>query len=183
MKLYFIRHGQTDWNIDGKIQGRTDVELNEEGIAQAEKLKNIVKDYNIDLIISSPLARARKTANIIRDEINCDIIFDEALIERDFGVFEGLTSVEIEEEESKYGKFNNYYLNVERLGVEPIKTLCDRVWTFIEGVKRKYYDKNILIVTHGGVMRGVEGYFNGINEDGDMLNPNIGNCQIRIYDV
>ena len=62
MRLLLTRHGQTDWNVQGKAQGRTDTELNSTGIEQAKRLAEKIKNYNIDIIISSPLKRARKTA-------------------------------------------------------------------------------------------------------------------------
>ena len=67
MKIYVIRHGQTDWNVAGKCQGRTDIELNETGIEQAKQAKEQLKNYNIDQIICSPLKRTRKTAEIINE--------------------------------------------------------------------------------------------------------------------
>ena len=85
MKLYVIRRGQTDWNVAGKCQGRTDIELNSTGIEQAKKAKTQLKDYKIDLIICSPLKRARKTAEIINEAIDCKIISDERIIERNCG--------------------------------------------------------------------------------------------------
>ena len=89
MKFYIIRHGQTNWNKEGRIQGKTDIELNEEGIKQAEEAKRILKDYPIDMIVSSTLKRARKTAEIINEAKNVPIMFDKALEERGFGDFEG----------------------------------------------------------------------------------------------
>lgn len=65
MKLFLTRHGQTDWNIAQKIQGRTDIELNATGIRQAENTREKLLDETIDLIISSPLKRTKKTAEII----------------------------------------------------------------------------------------------------------------------
>ena len=65
MKIYVMRHGQTDWNLAGKAQGRTDIELNDTGIEQAKQTKKQIDNYKIDLIICSPLKRARKTAEII----------------------------------------------------------------------------------------------------------------------
>ena len=82
MKLYVIRHGQTDWNVAGKCQGMTDIELNSTGIKQAEQARNEITNYKIDLIICSPLKRARKTAEIINEVTNCKIISDERIIER-----------------------------------------------------------------------------------------------------
>ena len=76
MKLYVMRHGQTDWNVAGKIQGSTDIELNETGIKQAEATKEKLLGENIDVIISSPLKRARKTAEIIASGRDIPLIFD-----------------------------------------------------------------------------------------------------------
>ena len=91
MKIYVMRHGQTDWNLAGKAQGRTDIELNDTGIEQAKQAKKQIDNYKIDLIICSPLKRARKTAEIINEAINCQIISDERIIERGFGNIEGKT--------------------------------------------------------------------------------------------
>ena len=89
MKLLLTRHGQTDWNVMGKVQGITDIELNETGIKQAEETREKLLNENIDEIISSPLKRAKKTAEIIGSERNIPIIIDEAIIERRYGKFEG----------------------------------------------------------------------------------------------
>ena len=101
MKFYVVRHGQTDWNAKGRIQGKTDIELNEIGIEQARQLKALIKDYNIDLIISSPLKRARKTAEIINETVKCNIIFEDSLKERGYGIFEGMIRKEINDELKK----------------------------------------------------------------------------------
>ena len=68
MKIYVIRHGQTDWNVAGKCQGRTDIELNETGIEQAKQAKEQLKNYNIDQIICSPLKRTRKIDIYVPDD-------------------------------------------------------------------------------------------------------------------
>lgn len=89
MKIYVTRHGQTDWNVQGKTQERADIELNEVGIKQAKQTKEELKNIDIDLIICSPLKRAKKTAEIINEGRNIPIIFDDQIIERNFGEFEG----------------------------------------------------------------------------------------------
>ena len=148
MKLYVIRHGQTDWNVAGKCQGRTDIELNSTGIEQAKKAKTQLKDYKIDLIICSPLKRARKTAEIINEAIDCK---------------------------------NNYNLNWNKLKVETIQNVCNRVWNLLDEIQEKYKDKNILLVTHGGTCRAINAYFNGISEEGIVVSAKIKNCEIREY--
>ena len=96
MKILLTRHGQTDWNVQRRIQGKTDIELNNIGIMQAEETRKKLLNYNIDYIISSPLKRAKKTAEIIGKDRNIPIIFDERIEERAFGEFEGKTSKEMD---------------------------------------------------------------------------------------
>ena len=182
MKLYVIRHGQTDWNVAGKCQGRTDIELNSTGIEQAKKAKTQLKDYKIDLIICSPLKRARKTAEIINEAIDCKIISDERIIERNCGNIEGTTKEEwpsIVNEDIDI--INNYNLNWNKLKVEPIQNVCKRVWNLLDEIQEKYKDKNILLVTHGGTCRAINAYFNGISEEGIVVSAKIKNCEIREY--
>lgn len=183
MKFYIIRHGQTNWNKEGRIQGKIDIELNEEGIKQAEEAKRILKDYPIDMIVSSTLKRARKTAEIINEAKNVPIIFKEALEERGLGEFEGKTQQEFQDEIWNSEILANYSLNKEYKGVETIRSLCDRVWGLIEELKKKYVDKNILLVTHGGVTRAINGYFNGANEKGILEDLNLHNCEIRTFEI
>ena len=82
MRIYVTRHGQTEWNALGKLQGRKDIELNEVGREQAVKVRNKLKNEKIDIIISSTLKRAKETAKIINKEFNVDIIEDIRLIEK-----------------------------------------------------------------------------------------------------
>ena len=183
MKFYIIRHGQTNWNKEGRIQGKTDIELNEEGIKQAEEAKRILKDYPIDMIVSSTLKRARKTAEIINEAKNVPIMFDKALEERGFGDFEGKIRKEIHDEILDSEILANYNVNKQYKGVETIRSLCDRVWGLIEELKKDYTEKNILLVTHGGVTRAINGYFNGANENGILEDLNLHNCEIRTFEI
>ena len=82
MKIYVTRHGQTDWNVQGKTQGRADIELNEVGIKQAKQTKEELKNIDIDLIICSPLKRAKKTAEIINEGLLIVICFFNHVITR-----------------------------------------------------------------------------------------------------
>ena len=181
MKFYVVRHGQTNWNLAGKIQGKTDIELNQNGIEQANKLKEEIKKYKIDLIVSSPLKRAKRTAEIINESSQCKIVFDKALEERGFGIFEGKIRKEIQDEVLNSHVLDNYYLNTKYGEVEPIKETCERVWGLLNKLKENYQDKNILLVTHGGTIRVINGYFEGINCDGIIENPGLNNCEIREY--
>ena len=183
MKLYIMRHGQTDWNKKGKIQGKTDIELNEEGIEQAKKAREFLENYPIDMIVASPLKRARKTAEIINETRKVPIMFDKALEERGFGHFEGKIRKEIHDEILNSEILDNYSLNKEYKGVETIQELCDRVWGLLNELKEEYADKNILLVTHGGVTRAISGYFNGANDKGILEDLDLQNCEIRTYEI
>ncbi len=183
MKFYIIRHGQTNWNKEGRVQGKTDIELNEKGIEQAKEAGEILKNYPIDIIISSPLKRAKKTAEIISETKKVPIIYNKALEERGFGEFEGKTKEEINDENWFSNILDNYNLNKQYKGVETIQDLCNRVWKLMDELKENYTGKNILLVTHGGVTRAINGYFNGANEEGVMKGLVLKNCEIRTFEV
>ena len=89
MEILLTRHGQTEWNLLKKVQGKADIELNEKGIQQAEETRDFLKNEKIDLILCSPLKRALQTAEIINQGRNIRMIIDERVSERDFGEFEG----------------------------------------------------------------------------------------------
>ena len=88
--FYFLRHGQTDWNVAGRFQGHTDVPLNAVGLAQAHEAAKLLAASRIDLIAASPLTRARTTAEIVARHLGKPLHFDDELKERHFGAFEGL---------------------------------------------------------------------------------------------
>lgn len=89
MKLYVTRHGQTQWNQDNLICGVSDIELNENGIQQARQLASSLKEYSINEIYSSPLIRARTTAEIVSKELQIPVMIDQRLFEQDYGIYEG----------------------------------------------------------------------------------------------
>lgn len=99
-EIIFFRHGETDWNKAGVIQGRTDIYLNINGIVQADKLADSLIEENIDFIISSPMKRAKTTGKIVADTLKLHHSFEthSALVERDFGVIEGRKIHEVLEE-------------------------------------------------------------------------------------
>ena len=175
MKIYAIRHGETDWNKSKRIQGSTDIELNEKGIEQANKMKEMLKDIKFDICISSPLKRARKTAEIITDG-KCSINIDEALIERGFGNYEGQIS-----SEAKLDIFKlwNYKENCNENGIEPLKSLLERSDSFLKKFKEDYKScSNVLIVSHGGFIKGLYYSLNGYDENTDFLSFHLGNCEV-----
>ncbi|HHU55556.1 MAG TPA: histidine phosphatase family protein [Acholeplasmataceae bacterium] len=147
--ICLVRHGETEWNNERRIQGIINNKLNENGKKQARMLGNYLKshDNNWDVIISSPLDRAYETAEIIKDELkfNDDIIIDQNLIERNFGKAEGLKITEI------FDKIVSD--NVE--GLEKSVDLQNRVYDAILNIAKKYFGKKVLIVTHSHVIKGL----------------------------
>lgn len=176
MEILLTRHGQTQWNVLGKVQGKADIELNENGILQAEETGEILKNENIDLIICSPLKRAKQTAEIINKNRNVPIIYDEDIIERDFGEFEGVNKKDFD-----FEGYWSYKQNKQYQKAENIRVFFARVYKFLDKIKVEYNDKRILIVAHGGISIPVNCYFNGIPENDELLKLAIGNCAIAKY--
>lgn len=90
MKVYWVRHGQTDWNIEGRLQGQTDTVLAPAGRADAQVMAMELGGKKIERLFSSPLQRTMQTAEILNQELNCEIVRDARLIERDFMTFSGM---------------------------------------------------------------------------------------------
>ena len=176
MEILLTRHGQTQWNVLGKVQGKADIELNENGILQAEETGEILKNENIDLIICSPLKRAKQTAEIINKNRNVPIIYDEDIIERDFGEFEGVNKKDFD-----FEGYWSYKQNKQYQKAENIRVFFARVYKFLDKIKVEYNDKRILIVAHVGISIPVNCYFNGIPENDELLKLAIGNCAIAKY--
>lgn len=177
MKLYVIRHGRTKCNDEHKYNGKLDEDINETGIEQAKKASEEVKNLDIDLIICSPLLRTRHTCELVN--INkVPVIYDKRLEERDCGK---LTNVELGD--FYYTDYWNYYSKNKVEGLETIPDLFKRVKEFLDEIKEKYKDKNILLVTHGGVARGVYFYFNDIPKDGMIQKFGSSNCGIKEYEL
>lgn len=179
MKLLLTRHGQTDWNVLGKIQGMTDTQLNETGIKQAQNTREKLLNEKIDLIITSPLKRAKKTAEIIGEAREIPLIEDNGIIERCFGKFEGKTAKEF-----NFDEIWNYKLNKQYDDVESVGTLFNRVQAFLERIKIDYRDKTVLIVTHGGVAVPIRATLEGIPEGMEVLRGlGLDNCEIKEYNL
>ena len=155
MNLYVVRHGQTEANVNHLFNGRNERDLTEFGIEQANSLANRMKTISKDLIFSSPLKRARHTASILNIN-NIEIISDDRLIERDYGKFT-LKSVDlIKDRRNKLFDLENNEIKE----IESYKSIYDRVGNFIEEIKEKYADKNILVVTHGDVVIAIKEFLN-----------------------
>lgn len=127
--IYLVRHGQTDWNIENKTQGNTDIPLNYNGKKQAWIASNIMKNFKIDRIYSSDLSRAKETAEIINKNFNLDIILDRRLREINYGDLEGINRDNLSQE--KWDIFNN---NPKQLHAEAISDVYKRIKNFFESI-------------------------------------------------
>ena len=177
MILYAVRHGQTNKNIYGLVQGQTEADLNEYGIKEAEKLQPLVKSLDIDVVISSPLRRAKDTAKIITNN-ELPINIDDRLIERDWGMCEGANIDEVDTVNCW-----NFYLNSDANGIEKVQDLLKRISEFIEDIKVKYKDKKVLVVTHSAILRAIHYCLHPIPEDGDMSKLELPNLRIIEYEL
>lgn len=169
--IYIVRHGQTDYNLEGRYAGRIDVELNEKGIEQANIIKEALKNIHFDMVFSSPLKRALTTASIIT---NNEIIVDNRIIERSNGKLEGKLKTEINDDID----FNDP--NLTKYNIENINDFRNRIYNFFDEIT-KYKDKNILVVTHAGVGIYARCYFEGEPINNDYSKYKIKNCEVIKY--
>lgn len=177
MKIYLIRHGQTDWNLAKRVQGRTDNPLNETGIRQAEQLKEKLQAYSFDICYASPLKRALQTAEIIVNN-RVPIILDDNLEERDFGNLEG------EVLESWDKEVFDRKLNSGRYGMEPIKNVLTRSKKVLERIKNENTpDSNVLIVAHDILLKTMHFNIIGYDDDTDFSTFHFENGAISEYDI
>ena len=155
MKLYIIRHGQTDWNRARLLQGRTDIPLNEWGRRVAQLTREGLKEVAFDVAFTSPLIRARKTAELILEDKNIPIIDDDRLIEVNFGSYEG-KSFQLDDEnlQNFFSKPEAYY-SVD--GSESIESVIERTGKFLSELykKQEYQNSTILVSTHGAALCGL----------------------------
>ena len=177
MNLYVVRHGQTIWNLENRVQGITDIPLTEQGIKDAEELKELVKSLNIDVVISSSLSRARETAKILVD-FKLPINTDDRIKERDWGMNEGAKIDEVDRWDCW-----DVILNTKVQNIESLQDFMYRVSSFIEEIKIKYKDKNVLVVTHSAVIRVIHYMLGNIPEDGNLSRINIPNLRILEYKI
>lgn len=184
MELFLVRHGLTDWNLQTKVQGRKDIELNAGGIKQAKLLSEKLKNIHFDFVFSSPLKRAFKTAQIVCSNKNVEIQKIELLTEIDFGKMEGLKKEEWENQDSpqKYF-FSNPQKYIPAENGETFDELCNRtkkfVIEFIEPYKNS--DKKILIVSHGAALSSLTCYLENREIKDFWCNGLKGNCEEVIY--
>lgn len=159
MKIYFVRHGETDWNKDRKIQGQVNIALNEFGRHLARETAKGLKDIPFDVCFTSPLDRAKETAKIILEGREVPIIEDERIIEMGFGSYEGgCCSGEgwnVPESFQKFFDDPEHFVPGE--GGETFLEVKERTGNFLNWLydQEAYKDSNVLITTHGAALAGL----------------------------
>lgn len=177
MAVYFVRHGQTDWNVDHKIQGSVDTELNQTGIQQANEMRDKLAGMNFAAIYTSPLQRAKNTAKIIA-QAHKDVPLIEApeIAERNFGTYEGMSNGP---GDNYYGLFD-YSMHVEAIDGESLEDLAARVYPFLETVRKNHKERDVLIVAHQGIGLIIREYYRGRPKSGNLMElSRLGNGEVE----
>ena len=177
MKLFLVRHGRTEWNINKLIQGRVDTSLCEIGIKDAKRNAKQLKNVVFDVCYCSPLKRARETADIIINN-KCDIIINDLITERDVGRLEGTTV-----NSSKAKKFWDLDVELAEDGVESSRKLLERTKDFLELLKNKYKDETILIVSHSGTIKALHYNIVGYDDNTDFSEFYCKHEDVLEYDI
>ena len=160
MKMYIIRHGQTPWNARKCLQGRSDVDLNENGIYLAELTGKALRDVTFDMAFTSPLIRAKHTAQCILAGREVPIIEDERLIEISFVIYEGCCYAEENRQVPQQWIENFFHAPQDYVaapGGESLDDVEKRTRDFMEDIcsRKELQDKTILVSTHGCALRGL----------------------------
>lgn len=179
-KIYITRHGESQWNVECKVQGVTDTPLTQKGIEQAYELAKKIKEekFPIDIILHSPLSRAADTARIIAEENNLPMFLEPKLIEQNFGDFEG----------HEWAKHPGVFHEAKKQfacdwnGGESMLRLSQRIYNLIDEIKARTAaeNKTFLLVTHGGIARMIHSYFYSETNE-EFSSTNIANCEVKEY--
>lgn len=164
MEIYIVRHGETVWNVEKKMQGKSDIELNEKGRELAGRLGEALENVHFDRIYASPLIRAYETACLIRGHRNIPIIRDERLIEIGFGELEGSVFTDWLKTDCAYRFFfTNPDKYVPAEGGETLQSVKDRTQEFLREVIEPLHKdtERIMIVAHGCVNKGLMCHIEG----------------------
>ena len=190
--IYLIRHGQTDQNVAWRIQGQRDFPLNETGIRQAEAARDALKELGIsfDKVISSPLSRAVRTAEIVTGADGAEasgaseIILDDRLKEMDYGPYEGADLKNLPEALKEF--FSDFNRNPAPEGVEQLPDLVKRLGGFLEAIKPDIMEmkpgENVLLSTHAIALKAALEYLTP-GSDGAYWSKYLPNCGMYAFDL
>lgn len=183
MKIWVTRHGQTEYNRQHLMQGRTNAPLNETGLQQARAMRGKVgSSVRFDAVYASPLDRAVTTASIIGGVDRSQIVTDERIIEVDFGKYELHRYDLLGPAMTLYWMFPEVF--PAPATVETVDSMVERSHSFLRDLEEKGYQEgwdNVLVACHGGIMRALCGYLDD-RKNGIMWRPKPHNCEVRIFE-
>ena len=189
MRLYFLRHGETDWNVKRLVQGSTDIPLNEYGRYLARETAKGFKDVPIDVVYTSPLVRAKETAQLVLTDQNPVYIDEPRIREMGFGKYEGMC-ISGPEKSPKSPEFNKFFDDTVNFvpveGGETMKELMDRTGDFLQELyeNEELEKKNVLISTHGVTMTALLNHIkNNLSVECFWCEEVPPNCGVTIVEV
>jgi len=187
--LVVIRHGETQWNREGRIQGHLDSALTPEGVEQAEACALRLQAELFDHVVASDLARVQRTAGILTANMNLPIRNESALRERCFGIGEGKTYGELDAlyvEHFERVRSDNPDLELSLEGGESRRQFHERIVAVLQKIAADHSGKRVLVVTHGGVLGVIYRWLKGLPiAGGDNVKveiPNVAYNRISIQD-
>lgn len=176
-KWFIMRHGQTEMNAARKVHGQIDSPLSPEGVAQVEKAASELAKHHIDLIISSDLGRAKQTAEIVAKATGADVIYNEALRERNYGSAEGM---DLDNLSNHFGGRRSY--NERYVDEETYQEVEDRVWPVFEEYRKTHRAKNVVVVAHSGVMRTLRRRLYDLDPQDELARDSLRNAEPLPFD-
>ena len=190
MMLYVTRHGETDFNVEIRYTGSTDIPLNSKGFSQAEELANKLSAIEFDVIISSPLLRARQTAEIISKSSGIPIVIINEFAEVSVGVYEGLTRDEVQQQYPEiwarlaeaWAKTGARPLDDAPTGGETLRQFDARIAAGLTKLKAEYAGRKVLLVCHGFTSRVINRQLTRLSFS-EMDGFTLGNCEVVEYEI
>ncbi len=176
-RICLVRHGETAWNAEGRVQGQLDIPLNETGRAQARAIAAALADEDFSAIYSSDLMRVRQTAEPSAKRLALAVVFDAALRERHYGMFESLTYVEVRERfPEQYARFRNKDPDFDLENGESLRGFAERAIGAVSRLIERHAGEQILVFTHGGILEMVYRHATaaGLSAPRDFAIPNAG---------
>ncbi len=189
MKLYIVRHGETDWNKARRIQGHSDIPLNEYGLYLAGQTAEGLRDVAFDIVYTSPLMRARQTADAIIRDREVRVIEEERIAEMNFGAYEGMC-ISGRDRAAQGEAFDKFFLDTAHFvpaeGGESVRGLLERTGEFLREICSKpgLQEKTVLVSTHGAALTALLNNIKGNLDIGAFWEKGVpANCAVTVVAV
>jgi len=182
-RLCLVRHGETAWNAEGRVQGQLDVPLNATGLAQARAVAAALAGEAFGAIYASDLARVRQTAEPAAARLGIGVRLERALRERHYGIFERLTYVEAKERHpAEYARFRDKDPEFDFVTGESLKAFAARALACVGALLERHAGESVLVFTHGGVLEMVYRHATGrgLSSPRDFEIPNAALNRIEV---